>query len=168
MKKTKHPYLKEILKTTAKVALMAAGTLVAIPCAFGFFGRLFNIMAVGSIAGWITLGVGTLLTARTLIKDIVTMRKRVEKQRQEERLERLREELQKLREEHKHSAAHQTQKELAQKPEYTEKDIKAKRLKFLRGWIERRRLAQKEKNAENKRLNLRWLRNKREDNSRAA
>ena len=118
---TKHPYLKEILKTTAKVALIAGVTLVAAPAAFGFAAGFFNMMLAGQIAGGVTLGVGALITAKTLIKDIVTMHGRVKKQQQEEqmqeRLSRLQEELEKLREEHKRSAERQAPKELEQKPD---------------------------------------------------
>ena len=151
------------------MALIAGVTLVATPYLFGFATGLFNMMAAGYIVGGATLGLGTLMAVKTLFTDIITMRKRVKKQQQEEqnqeRLERLRQELEKLREEHKNSAEHQDPKELDQKtePEHTEENIKAKRLKFLRRWIERKKLAQEKKTMENKRLNiLRWLRNKRE------
>ena len=82
--KTKHPYLKEILKTTAKVALIAGATVVATPYVFGFAAGLFNLMAAGYVAGYTVAGLGTYAGIKTLVKDIFTMKKRVEKKQREE------------------------------------------------------------------------------------
>jgi len=126
MEMAKHPYLKEALKTTAKVALITGVTLVATPYVFGFATGLFNLMAAGYIAGGVTLGAGTLMAAKTLVTDIITMRKRVQKQQQEEwtrvHVERLREELKKLREKQQQDQvlpqqAQQTQELTEKQPE---------------------------------------------------
>ena len=160
--KTKHPYLKEILKTTGKVALIAGLTAVATPYLFGFATGLFNMITAGYIAGALTLGAGTLIAAKTLIKDTVTMRERVEKKRQEERLERLHNELAKVRQHYRED------QQLT--PERTEEDTRAKRLTFLQGLIERRRQVAKEKHQKGKTTKgprfLGWLR--RRENKRAA
>ena len=100
MEKTKHPYLKDILKTTAKVALIAGVTLVATPYTFGFAAGLINSIWAGYAAGAVTFGLGAWCTGKTLFKDIVTMRGRVKKQQQEEelqaRLQAIEEKLEKL------------------------------------------------------------------------
>ena len=84
---TKYPYLKEILKTTAKVALIAGATVVATPYAFGFAAGLFNLMAAGYVAGYAVAGAGTYLGIKTLVKDIFTIRKHVKEQQREEYLD---------------------------------------------------------------------------------
>ena len=80
MEKTKHPYLKEILKTIAKVALIGGITLVAMPYTFGFAAGLFNLMAAGYIAGAATGLAGAYTAVKLAIKDAMTIRERIKKQ----------------------------------------------------------------------------------------
>lgn len=82
---TKHPYLKEILKTTAKVALIAAGTyFVAAPFVWGLTATVLNAAAVADAAEAVVLCLGGYEAVKTAIKDIFTMRERVKKKQREE------------------------------------------------------------------------------------
>ncbi|MGN0919895.1 MAG: hypothetical protein ACI4OR_03985 [Alphaproteobacteria bacterium] len=82
--KTKHPYLKEILKTTAKVALIAGATAVLTPYAFGLAAGFFNMMVAGYAAGYAVAGIGTYQALKTAVKDTLQIRERVKKQQREE------------------------------------------------------------------------------------
>ena len=93
MEKTKHPYLKDILKTVGKVALIAGVTAIATPYLFGFAAGLFNAMFMGYVAGYATAGFGAYTAVKTACKDILTMRERVKKQQQEEHVNQKLEEL---------------------------------------------------------------------------
>ena len=93
MEKTKHPYLKQILKTTAKIALIGGITVVAMPYTFGFAAGLFNLMAAGYVAGTATGLAGAYTALKVASKDIVTMHERVKKLQREEHID---EQLEKL------------------------------------------------------------------------
>ena len=88
-------YFKEILKTTAKVALIAGVTAVAAPYAFGFAVGFFNLMAAGYVAGAAVTAIGAVSAVKTLVKDVTTMRERVKKQQREEYVDEKLEELNK-------------------------------------------------------------------------
>ena len=77
-------YLKEILKTTAKVVLIGGATLIATPVVFGYVATFFNLMLPGCIAGGAVLCAGTYIAAKTFIKDVFAIRERVKKQQREE------------------------------------------------------------------------------------
>lgn len=87
MTTTKHPYLKEILKTTAKVGLLAGATVLATPYVFGFAAGLLNLLAAGYVAGGMVAGIGTWATLKTLVKDMITLRPRVQQKLREERID---------------------------------------------------------------------------------
>ncbi len=86
MTTTKHPYLKEILKTTAKVALLAGATVALGAFAFEFGAVYFNTLLAGYLAGGVVATVGTYSTIKTLIKNLTALPKRVAKQKEEEQL----------------------------------------------------------------------------------
>ena len=87
MTTTKHPYLKEILKTTAKVGLLAGAAVLATPYVFGFAAGLLNLLAAGYVAGGMVAGIGTWVTLKTLVKDMITLRPRVQQKLREERID---------------------------------------------------------------------------------
>lgn len=87
MKKT-WQYFKEILKTTAKVTLIAGATyFFAAPFALGFTATLFNAMTAGQIAGAIVTCLGGYAALKTGINDIVTMKERVDKKQREKHVD---------------------------------------------------------------------------------
>ena len=130
--KTKHPYLKEILKTTAKVALIAGATVVATPYVFGFAAGLFNMMVAGYVAGYATAGIGAYAAIKTAVKDALTMRERVKKQQREEhvdeQLAELKEEVKKIRPQK--VAAHTKGKKIQPKVAKEQPKKKFKGIKF--------------------------------------
>ena len=89
-------YLKEILKTTAKVALIAGATyFLAAPFALGVTATLLNTIYAGQIAEAAVLCLGGYAAVKTAVKDISTMKERVEKQKREEHVDEQLEELKK-------------------------------------------------------------------------
>ena len=98
MEKTKHPYLKEILKTTAKVALIVGGTYFFVaPFIAGATAVFLNMLTAGTVAEIAVDCAGAYIAVKTLAKDVSTMRERVKKQQREERVDEELEELKKLR-----------------------------------------------------------------------
>ena len=82
--KQKYPYLKQILKTVAKTALLAGATLILTPYTFGFAAGLTNTLAAGYVAGIATLGFGAFKTIKTFVNDVATMGERVKAQQRED------------------------------------------------------------------------------------
>ena len=81
-------YLKEILKTTAKVTLIAGGTyFFAAPFALGLTATLLNAMTAGEIAAGVVTCLGGYAAIKTAVKDVLTMRERVEKKQREEHVD---------------------------------------------------------------------------------
>ena len=95
-------YLKEILKTTAKVILIAGVTyFFAAPFALGFTATLFNAMTAGQVAGAVVTCLGGYAAIKTAVKDALTMHERIEKKQREkhvdEELTGLKKEIKKLK-----------------------------------------------------------------------
>lgn len=135
--KTKHPYLKEILKTVGKVALIAGATyFCAAPFVWGLTATVLNAMTAAEVAEIATLCVGGYIAAKTAIKDIFTMRERVQKQQREEYVD---EQLAELRKGQKknhpqkvtHSRGKQIQPRIGQKQVQHNKGVKWKKLNPL-------------------------------------
>jgi len=131
--KTKHPYLKEILKTTAKVALIAAGTyFFAAPFAWGLTATVLNATTAAEVAELAVTCFGAYAAAKTAIKDIFTMRERVKKQQREEYVDEQLAELKKgLKKNHPQKADHtkgrQIQPKVFQEQVQPKKDLKWKK-----------------------------------------
>lgn len=121
---TKHPYLKEILKTTTKVALIAGATyFFAAPFVWGLTATVLNAMTAAEVAEIATLCAGGYVAVKTAIKDIFTMRERVQKQQREEHVD---ERLDKLEKEQKKGrpqkvTAHSKEKKI--QPKTTQKEV---------------------------------------------
>ncbi len=81
---TKYPYLKEILKTVGKAALWTGVTLAAGAFTFEFAAVYVNLLAAGYIAGGAVTAIGAFATLRSFIKNVATMRQRVEAQKEKE------------------------------------------------------------------------------------
>ena len=125
MKKTKHPYLKEILKTTTKVALIVGATAVATPYAFGFLAGFTNLLPAGYAAGVLTAGIGAYTAIKTALTDAFTMRARVKQKQREEYINAQLEELRKKLEE-QNQTRHLTHKKQPQMIEYKPEKVTKK------------------------------------------
>ena len=127
MTKTKHPYLKEILKTTAKVALIAAGTyFVAAPFIADATAVFLNMFTAGTVAEIAVNCVGAYVAVKTLAKDIFTMRERVQKQQREEHVDKQLEELKNGLKKKRPPKATNSQKKQIQ-PKTTQKQAQTKK-----------------------------------------
>ena len=124
MKTTKHPYLKDILKTTAKTALWLGVTAVATPYAVGFVAGLTNILTAGYVAGGMTVALGFYKSVKTWVTGIASMRQRVAQQErdehQQEQLAKLQAELAKMKENTHSQPPVQNQSEISQQQEETD------------------------------------------------
>lgn len=127
MNKTTRYYLKDILKTTGKVALLAGVTAVATPYAFGFAAGFFNSMFAGYIVGGSVLGIGAWKTVKTLAKDVISIRSRVKKKQEEEELKEHLKEVREAVKEIKAKKAHQ--KDTEKQPEVIEEQEVAPKTK---------------------------------------
>ena len=119
-------YLKEILKTTVKVAAIGAVTYLAAPFALGFVATMLNAMVAGEVAAAAVMGVGAYTAFKVASKDILTMSERIEKKEREEHVDEqltdLKKELKKVQPK---KATHTEEKEV--EPKTVQKRIQPKK-----------------------------------------